>query len=602
MTKKERKIELLKKTKDRKIMKSYSRDLSIIQGSLGDISKGLEILEESIERNNKKNKRIYMKLIKEDILDNLQINISRSDCVLFMFCIENDKITINEDLIKIIYLFGIKNIVSCIVVSNKKNNRNRSKNEVKDTISKYFPDSNDVFYLELNDDLNSTGLNSGFHSNGLNSCFHSNGRNKKTTNNTEPNNIPMETRKEQKEVREMINTLYNRDLIEENWKVGRLLIKTERIERVDEKTVMVEGVYNGGYLNSSRLVYSCGIGVFYIKESINEDGTYIPERIDIANGDSNDIDMTETVGHSGIAEMMEDKDGQSDDYETSQSEDDEAAEDAEDDTMRAYMQGYRGVDDFRTLEWTEDETLRDSQLLEFPGYFWSHNKNRRIMKRRSQLTKLKIEGEKDDIDRLYENQRNVLIGLFDKEDKRSIGYYKIHIEDQNQINTGDEVIIFTGIRWIKSKVVVCKKITDRVFLLIENSNIREDVYISLESPIQQGGNISIFSNDGRIQLIAKGMIDTFGIDKILLEKKTISGKPNKPSGRSVIVKGMFSNPGDVKHFKNIGLITKGGVRGHIKESIGTHGRMKCFFGRKLTENDTVQMNLYKRVFPLGPWI
>lgn len=43
--------------------------------------------------------------------------------------------------------------------------------------------------------------------------------------------------------------------------------------------------------------------------------------------------------------------------------------------------------------------------------------------------------------------------------------------------------------------------------------------------------------------------------------------------------------------------TKSGAVGHIKQSVGTHGLMKCLFDRQLIASDIVLMPLYKRVFP-----
>lgn len=57
---------------------------------------------------------------------------------------------------------------------------------------------------------------------------------------------------------------------------------------------------------------------------------------------------------------------------------------------------------------------------------------------------------------------------------------------------------------------------------------------------------------------------------------------------------------DVRWFKPAELVSKHGLRGHIREPIGTHGLLKAYFSGPIKQNDTVMLVLYKRVFPKFP--
>jgi len=102
---------------------------------------------------------------------------------------------------------------------------------------------------------------------------------------------------------------------------------------------------------------------------------------------------------------------------------------------------------------------------------------------------------------------------------------------------------------------------------------------------------------GKLRLIGKGSVSEENCNKIILKKIVLTGYPVKIQKKKAVVRYMFFNPEDVHYFKPIEISTKNGLRGHIKESLGTHGYMKCFFNDFIKSHDTVCMVLYKRVFP-----
>ncbi|XP_037935947.1 pre-rRNA-processing protein TSR1 homolog [Teleopsis dalmanni] len=103
--------------------------------------------------------------------------------------------------------------------------------------------------------------------------------------------------------------------------------------------------------------------------------------------------------------------------------------------------------------------------------------------------------------------------------------------------------------------------------------------------------------DTTLALVARGCVINCNPDRIILKRVVLSGHPMRINRKSATIRYMFFNKEDVEYFKPVKLRTKCGRLGHIKESLGTHGHMKCYFDGQLRSQDTVFMYLYKRVYP-----
>jgi pre-rRNA-processing protein TSR1 len=109
--------------------------------------------------------------------------------------------------------------------------------------------------------------------------------------------------------------------------------------------------------------------------------------------------------------------------------------------------------------------------------------------------------------------------------------------------------------------------------------------------------ILLFTKSNNLSLLATGHALSPNPLTVILKRIILTGYPLKVHKKRAVIRYMFFNPRDVKYFKPVELQTKFGLRGHIKDSLGTHGLMKAQFNDYIKQNDTVCMPLYKRKYP-----
>ena len=103
-----------------------------------------------------------------------------------------------------------------------------------------------------------------------------------------------------------------------------------------------------------------------------------------------------------------------------------------------------------------------------------------------------------------------------------------------------------------------------------------------------------------VSLALVGTVRKADPDRVALKRVILTGVPfedaQEQSGGAVA----FHNPDDIRWFKPLELWTKYGMRGKIKDAIGTHGHMKCLFNGVIQQRDTICATMCKRVYPKFP--
>lgn len=123
--------------------------------------------------------------------------------------------------------------------------------------------------------------------------------------------------------------------------------------------------------------------------------------------------------------------------------------------------------------------------------------------------------------------------------------------------------------------------------------------LSMYAPVMfPPSRLLMFVNtDAGPELVGSGSIAGADPKQLVIKRVCLTGYPVKCHKSKCVARYMFFNPPDIRWFKPVELATKKGLRGHIVESVGTHGYMKCRFNGHIKQDDTIMMQLYKRAYP-----
>lgn len=201
----------------------------------------------------------------------------------------------------------------------------------------------------------------------------------------------------------------------------------------------------------------------------------------------------------------------------------------------------------------------------------------------------------------------IAYGLLKHETKKSVVNFRVRksVTYENPIANREEFLIVTGIRTFPARPLFstdnpqCDKHKMEKFLAADCHSFAT-VYANVGFPPLP--MLAFKVRNGKPELAFSGSLQSCDPDRVILKKIILTGRPGAVKKKTCVVVGMFHDPEDARWFKPLGLWTKYGRSGYIKESLGTHGAFKAYFDGSVQQRDTICMSLYKRVFPVWPAI
>ncbi|XP_066495858.1 pre-rRNA-processing protein TSR1 homolog [Tiliqua scincoides] len=279
---------------------------------------------------------------------------------------------------------------------------------------------------------------------------------------------------------------------------------------------------------------------------------------------------------------------------------------------RVRFQKYRGLKSFRTSPWDPKENLpRDyARIFQFQDFFRTRKHVFRQLEKDDDdgamvgwyvtlhLCNVPISVMKS----FQQREPLVLFTLLPYEQKMSVLNLLVrrHPGNSEPVCSKEQVIVHCGFRRFRTSPLYSQHSSANKHKLERFLRADTAMVATIYAPITfPPASVLVFQQmgNGAHSLLATGSLLSVDPDRLVIKRLVLSGHPFKILSKMAVVRYMFFNREDVLWFKPVELRTKWGRRGHIKEPLGTHGRMKCQFDGQLKSQDTVLMTLYKRVFP-----
>lgn len=282
-----------------------------------------------------------------------------------------------------------------------------------------------------------------------------------------------------------------------------------------------------------------------------------------------------------------------------------------DTAARTRFQKYRGLQNFRSATWDayEELPLSYSRIYEFQQFQAASKQFKKEFFETSEY--VGGTGTTGKYVCLYitcpappaqpESIPMVVSTLFPHERKVTVMHANMHRcgEDQAPIKSKDEVEMHCGFRRFVTGPIYSeqpkKSITDNKRRMMRYFQPSSAACASFYAPAMLSPCPTLMFHNG--SLVAWGSLDGSDTLRCIIKRIVLTGYPYRVHKNKAVVRHMFWNPHDIKYFKPLELRTKHGLRGHISESLGTHGYMKCKFNNRIKHDDTICIDLYKRVYP-----